>query len=205
MMNSLWGKKVGMTQLFAADKVVPVTAVDVSNWVLTGLKTKERDGYNAAQVGCLRKRYAQKEFSKDWLKQLTTYFGHIKEVKLGEVVPELVLGQKVNFETMFEQGQKVHATGISKGCGFAGTMKRHNFNGMPATHGCTMGKRPGSLSFMRTRGRVIKGKRLPGHMGTLQRVMKNLEIIKVDRDAQLVFVKGSLPGKAGSLVCVRKA
>ncbi len=102
------------------------------------------------------------------------------------------------------EGDTVDVFGITKGAGFQGVVKRHGFAGGRASHGATFGRFPGGLSFMRSRGRVIKGKRMPGHMGVDRRVMKNLEIIKIESEAHVVLVKGSVPGKSGSLVFVRK-
>lgn len=204
-MTSVWGKKIGMTQLFVGDKVIPVTAIDVSNWVITNIKTKERDGYDAVQVGLTKKRFQQKPFSPEWLKKLTTYFSVVREVSPENVGAELTIGQPIDLATIMKEGNKLHVTGATIGRGFQGTMKRHDFNGSPGSHGSTIGRRPGSLSFMRSRGRVIKGKRLPGHMGAVQRMTKNLEVVKFEHDAQVVLVSGSIPGKSGSLVFIKKA
>jgi large subunit ribosomal protein L3 len=206
MVNGLWGKKIGMTQVFS-DKgvVVPVTVIDVARWFVTQVKTKDRDGYNAVQVGRVKDKYAGKEFSADWLKKAKNYFTFVREVKVEEIPADVVVGVPANFENIVAAGDKVDVTGTTKGCGFAGVIKRHDFNGPPGSHGSTMGRRTGSLSFMRSRGRVIKGKRMPGHMGVDQCVMQRLEVIRVEPDAQVVIVKGSIPGKTGSLVFLSKS
>lgn len=204
MTHEFWGKKIGMTQVFAADKVVPVTAIDVSNWVVTQIKTQENDGYNAVQIGLPRDRYAGQTFSADWLKKAKKHFVHMREIKLADVAG-FTVGQSADFYAQLAQGDKVNVMGISSGHGFKGVVQRHGFSGGGAAHGSTLGKAPGSMSFMRSRGRVIKGKRLPGHMGTLQRVMQGLEVVKVEQDARILLVKGSIPGKSGSLVFVKKA
>ena len=205
MTKEFWGKKIGMTQLFVGDKVVPVTAIDVAHWVVTQVKTQERDGYNAIQVGLPRDRYAQQSFSADWLKKLKKHFVFIKEVQMPSEVLDVTVGQPAHFHLQLAEGEAVNVTGTTKGGGFAGVVRRHGFAGAAASHGQTMGKRPGSLSFMRSRGRVIKGKRLPGHMGVLQRIMRKLDVVKIEQDSHVVFVKGSVPGKSGSLVFVKKA
>lgn len=205
MMTSVWGKKIGMTQLFVGDKVVPVTAIDVSNWIVTNVKTKERDGYDAVQIGLVKKRFQAKPFAPEWLKKLSEYFTVVREVEVENPSTELVMGSPVDLTTLMVQGNSVDVTGVTIGRGFQGTMKRHDFNGSPGSHGSTIGRRPGSLSFMRSRGRVIKGKRLPGHMGCKTRVMKNLEIVQFEQDARVVLVSGSIPGKSGSLVFIKKA
>lgn len=204
MVTKLWGKKIGMTQLFTDEKVVPVTAIDVGQWIITGLKTKERDGYNAVQVGRVKDRYAQQDFSPEWLKKLKTYFNFVKEVPVSDENHGLLVGQQALSHSILAVGSKVHVAGTTIGRGFAGVMKRHNFKGSPGSHGSNMGKRPGSSGFMRSQGRVIKGKRFPGHMGVDLRTMQNLEVIRIEDNAQVILVKGSIPGKTGSLVCISK-
>lgn len=205
MMISVWGKKIGMTQLFVGDKVVPVTAIDVSNWLVTNIKTKERDGYEAVQVGLPKKRFQQKPFTPEWIKKLTTYFSVVREVTVENMAAELTIGQPIDLTAIMAEGNRLNVTGTTIGRGFQGTMKRHDFNGSPGSHGSTIGRRPGSLGFMRSRGRVIKGKRLPGHMGDVTRVTKNLEVVKFEQDARVVLVSGSIAGKSGSLVFIKKA
>lgn len=206
MVTGLWGKKIGMTQLFADDgKVVPATVIDLANWVVTQIKTKDRDGYEAVQIGHVRKAYSDKTFSTDWLKKPKEYFSAMREVKLKSGAENLAVGTPLTCDLFVATGDSVDISGITKGCGFAGVVRRHGFAGASATHGSTMGKRPGSLSFMRAKGRVIKGKRLPGHMGVVQRTAKNLRVVRIEQAENLLVVKGSVPGKAGSMVFVRKA
>ena len=205
MIGGFWGKKIGMTQLFSDNKVVPVTIIDVSSWYVTGIKTKERDGYCAVQIAKLRKRYEKESFSLDWLKEKKAYFLFIKEVALGDENPEsFEIGKIAKFAETFSEGESVHVTGITKGCGFAGVMRRHNFAGGRGSHGSMTGKRPGSIGFIGKSGKVVKGKKLPGHMGVIQKTMQNLRMIKIMPDQNIVAVKGSIPGKAGSLVFVRR-
>jgi len=199
------GRKIGMTQLFSRDRVVPVTVIDVFGWYITQIKTQDVDGYNGVQIGLVRKKYTTKLFSTDWLKRKKVYFEVIHEVSVETIDESLKVGQRVNFFQHCAPGDYVHVSGKTKGCGYAGVIRRHAFNGPPASHGHTMGRKPGALSFMRSRGRVIKGKRLPGHMGDDLRMMRNLEIIKIDHDAGIVVVKGAIPGKSGSVVFVQKA
>ncbi len=204
-MEGLWGKKIGMTQVFTDDgKVVPVTVIDLAHWVVTQIKTEVRDGYQAVQLGCLRKQYEGKEFSVDWLKKPDNYFSTLKEVHLVAVSSDLSVGQVVDIETLLTQGDSVDVFGVTIGRGFQGGVKRHGFAGGPATHGSCFGRAPGSIGFMRTRGRVIKGLRMAGHMGVDRTGMKNLKVIKVEPEARVVLVKGSVPGKSGSLVYMRK-
>ncbi len=204
MISGIWGKKLGMTQVFEDDRVVPVTVIDVSNWVVTGIKTQEKDGYNAIQVGCLRKRFAGQKALASWMKKPQTYFGEIREIPVTELPQNIAMGQSVDFYGEIRKGDHVNVFGITKGRGFAGVVKRHRFRAGPSSHGDTMGKNPGSLSFMRSQGRVIKGKRLPGHMGVDQRVMKNLDVVKVENNGPVILVKGSVPGHAGSLLFIQR-
>ncbi len=205
MVNGLWGKKVGMTQVFSSEnKVVPVTVIDVAHWYVTQIKTKEKDGYSAVKLGCVKHKYADRSFSQDWLSEPRKYFSAFKEVPVDEGTEGIAIGQPATAEIM-TVGDTVDVFGVTKGAGFQGVVKRHGFSGGRASHGATFGRFTGSLSFMRSRGRVIKGKRMPGHMGVEKKVMRNLEIIKVEPEAQVVLIKGSVPGKSGSLVFVRKS
>jgi large subunit ribosomal protein L3 len=197
MITGVWGKKVGMTQVFAENKVVPVTAIDTSNWFVTLIKTPERDGYAAIQVGRLRTRYEGQSFSQEWLSDVKKYFLWIREIK-HDAATEVTVGQAVSPEMILQTGKLVDVTGTSIGHGFQGVVKRHGFGGGPDSHGSMFHRRPGTMSFMHSRGRVIKGKKLPGQMGCDQRVMKNLQVVQVG--PQMVLVKGSVPGKTGSLV-----
>lgn len=205
MVRGLWGKKIGMTQIFSDEqKVVPVTAIDLSNWYVTQIKTKENDGYQAIKLGCVKNKYAEQEFSADWLKKPKIYFSAFREVPVdtsSEI--NLELGQKIDLSVL-SKGDNVDIFGITRGLGFQGVVKRHGFSGGRASHGATFGRFTGSLSFMRSRGRVIKGKKMPGHAGVEKCVMKNLEIMRIEPEANVLLVKGSVPGKSGSLVFVRK-
>lgn len=205
MVKGLWGKKIGMTQVFDKDKVIPVTVIDVSNWLITQIKTEMNDGYNAVQIGCLRPRYAKQAFVQEWLKDTKTYFSSLHEVHLNAANTELTIGSPASFHSILNEGDLVDVLGTIIGRGFAGAVKRHGFAGARASHGSKMGKRPGSLSFMRSQGRVIKGKRLPGHMGADACRIKNLQVVKVRSEDNLILVKGPVPGKAGSLVFMSKA
>lgn len=206
-MIGLWGKKVGMTQVFADNKVVPVTVIDTAHWFVTNTRVVEKDGFNAVQVGCVRPRYVEQPFSVDWIKQPKKFFSFIREVKLDKNPSEFAfeVGKPADFFALIQQGDKMDVHGTSIGRGFAGVVKRYNFSGPPGSHGDKMGKAPGSLSFMRSQGRVIKGKKLPGHMGNVSKVIRNLEIIKVKPENNVVLLKGSVPGKTGSLVFLRKS
>lgn len=203
MVRGLWGKKIGMTQVFSGEKVVPVTAIDVSNWYVTQVKTVEKDGYSALKMGHLKNKYSGQEFSIDWIKEPRIYFSEFKEVNLSDKASQKI-GDKADL-TVLSVGENVDAFGISKGAGFQGVVKRHGFAGGRASHGATFGRFTGSLSYMRSRGRVPKGKKMPGHMGTEKNVMQNLEIMRIEPAADIILVKGSVPGKSGSLIFLKKA
>jgi len=203
MAVGLWGKKIGMSQLFDGDKVVPVTAIDVRGWLVTGVRTLERDGHAALQVGRLRDRYMDKPYSPQWLKQKKKYFGIVREIPFEGDLETVKLGSAIAFHESVEQGDMVDVFGRTRGRGFAGVVKRHNFAGPPASHGSTMGNRPGSIGFMCSNGRVVKQKAMPGHMGNVQRAVMNLQVVA--KDVGVVFVKGAVPGHSGSLVFVRKS
>jgi large subunit ribosomal protein L3 len=205
MSKGLWGKKIGMTQIFENDKAIPVTAIEVSNWVVTNIRTKKRDGYAAIQIGCVKKRHNDKTFSQDWIKKPKEYFSFVREVKFDDDVQDITIGQSADFLSSFEKGDKVDITGKTIGRGFAGVVKRHNFGGPPGSHGSTMGRRPGSIGFFTSQGKVIKGKKMPGQLGNKQHMIRNLEVVKKMEDSQLLLVKGAIPGKSGSLVFIRKA
>ena len=212
MVNGLWGKKIGMTQLFSEeDIVVPVTVIDVADWYVTQIKTTKTDGYNAIQLGRVKKKYAAEPFSVEWLRKCKTYFSDLKEVPYtplegtsDDKAGGIKIGQPADEALTLQKGDVVDVFGTSIGRGFQGVVKRHGYSGGPKSHGSTMGRIPGAMSFMTACGRVIKGKALPGHMGVDRVAVKKLEVITVEPDARIVCVKGSIPGKSGSLVFVRK-
>ena len=205
MIRGFWGKKVGMTQVFVNDKVVPVTAIDAAHWIVTAIKTEKRDGYSAVQVGCIKKRYLGQLFSPEWLKKLTTYFSLVREIRV-EADLSCEVGKPLTWQAEVKESDFVHVTGTTKGCGFAGVVRRHRFGGPRGSHGGkSMGNRPGSIGFMTSQGRVIKGKKLPGRMGGKQRQVANLEVVQVNVQDGLVLVKGAVPGKTGSFVFVHKS
>ena len=205
MATRLWGKKVGMTQVFSGNKVMPVTAIDVAHWLVTNVKTKERDGYTAVQVGLLRDRYTTQTYNAEWLTQPKKYFYYLREIAFDGDITSMQVGQPIGFNELLNAGQFVDVVGTSIGRGFAGVVKRHDFAGAPGSHGSNMGKRPGSSSSYRSQGKIIKGKKFPGHMGADTQVMRNLEVVSINKDANIVLVKGSVPGKIGSLLCNRKS
>ncbi len=204
MSTGLWGKKVGMTQVFDENRAIPVTVIDIDNWIITGIRHKEKDGYDALQVGRIKPNFASQSFSPEWLKNIKKYFSYVREIKVDDSAGYNI-GKPVDFYELIKPGDVVDVTGRTIGRGFAGVVKRHGFAGPCGSHGSKMGYRPGSIGHMRSQGKVIKGKRLPGHMGTQQRVVRGLYVVRVEPEKKIMLVKGSVPGKTGSLLLVRKA
>ncbi|MBI2345234.1 50S ribosomal protein L3 [Candidatus Dependentiae bacterium] len=205
MINGFWGRKIGMTQVFTADnKVVPVTAVDASGWIVSQVKREEKDGYNAIQVAYIREKMKNQSFQVEWLKEKSKYFRWVKEISVNQVPADIEVGKSFDFSTILQPKDVVNVTGITKGCGFAGTMRRHNYSGGKASHGDALGRKPGSLSFMRSQGKVMKNKTMAGHMGVTRKTIRNLEVIQIVPQDNLVLIKGAMAGKPGSLVYVRK-
>jgi len=205
MVTGLWGKKIGMTQVFDKDKVIPVTVIDLGRWIVTNVKTKDRDGYDAVQVGCVKERFISEPYFPQWLKEPKKYFSIMREIDALDTVDDLSIGKPAEFYSSLKPGDAIDVGGVTKGHGFSGVVKRHGFAGPPASHGATMGKRPGSIGHMRSQGKVIKGKRLPGHMGVDKRVVRGLEVVSFEPEKNIIIIKGSVPGKAGSLLFVKKA
>lgn len=205
MLSNVLGKKVGMTQVFdSKGVVVPVTVVDVGSWFVTQTKTVEKDGYSALQIACLRDRYVGEEFSPVWLEKKAEYFLHVKEISFPEN-DSFQLGQRLTIEDIaLAEGDKVIATGISKGLGFQGVVKRWGFAGGPKSHGSKFHRRPGSSGHLRRQGEVIKGKKSAGHMGVERITIKGLKVVRVDKDNGCLFIKGALPGKKDTLITICK-
>ncbi|HHL58061.1 MAG TPA: 50S ribosomal protein L3 [Bacteroidetes bacterium] len=205
MMSALLGKKIGMTNVFSSDgKLVPVTVVQAGPCVVTQIKTKEVDGYNAFQLGFDEKKVEKltKPIAGHLKKTTDKGFRVLREFRtddLGEVEPGAVLGIDV-----FAIGDKVNISGISKGRGFQGTIKRYGFSRGPETHGSRNHRKPGSIGNSAWPGRVFKGKKLPGHMGTNRETVKNLTIVDIKHEDNLLLVKGAVPGFKTGILEVRK-
>ena len=201
------GKKVGMTRVFTeAGACVPVTVLHVDNNRVTQLKQPQRDGYRAVQVtyGTRKPSRVNKALSGHYAKASVASGEGLCEFRLDETEKlELALGAELKAD-LFAQGQKVRVTGISKGKGFAGTIKRHNFRGQDNTHGNSISHRvPGSTGMCQTPGRVFKGKKMCGQMGNRQVSTKNLTVVNVDKNRDLILIKGAVPGAKGGRVIVR--
>lgn len=203
-MKGILGRKAGMTQVFTHDgKLIPVTVVEVEPNVVMQVKTVERDGYNAIQLGVFEKK--EKNSNKPAVghakKANTTPKRFLKEIR--DVEGSYNLGDQLS-ANIFEAGEVVDVTGTSKGKGFEGTIKRHNQSRGPMTHGSRYHRGPGSLGTMLPK-RVLKGKNLPGHMGHETITIQNLEIIEANADENYILVSGNIPGAKNSLVLIKQA
>lgn len=207
MTIGLIGRKRGMTRVFTEDGVsTPVTVIEIEPNRISQLKTVEADGYNAIQltVGERKASRVTKPQAGHFAKAQTPAGRKIAEFRVDDLA-ELALGSELKVD-MFEAGQKIDVSGITKGKGFAGVVKRYGFGGGDATHGNSLSHRaPGSIGQCQTPGRVFKGKRMAGHMGDKKRTLQNLSVVKVDAERNLLLVKGSVPGATGSDVIIRPA
>jgi large subunit ribosomal protein L3 len=199
----LIGRKVGMTQVFEDDgTMVAVSVVAIEPNTVTRLRTTDRDGYTAVQLGTdVARRLSKPETGqlKDLPKVAT-----IREFRVDDVGAYEV-GQTVAISDLFAVGDEVDVTGVSKGKGFAGHIKRHNFHRGPKTHGSDHHREPGSIGPGTTPGRVYRGLKMAGHMGDERTTIKKVRVVRTDTDRNLLLVKGSLPGARGSLILVKKA
>ena len=199
------GRKVGMTRVFTDEGAsLPVTVIEVEPNRVTQLKTVENDGYRAVQVttGSRKASRVTKPMAGHYAKAGVEAGRGLWEFRLSDGEgDELQTGSEIKVD-IFEAGQKVDVTGTSIGKGFAGGVKRHNFRMQDATHGNSLSHRaPGSIGQNQTPGRVFKGKKMAGHMGSVKRTAQNLEVVRVDADRNLLLVKGAVPGsKGGSLI-----
>jgi len=203
MAEGLLGKKVGMTQIFTEKgEVIPVTVLEVGPCFVTQVKTQERDGYTALQLGFGESKHLTKP-ERGHLKNLPP-LKHLLEVRTGNIADAQV-GQKLNV-TMFSAGDLVDISGISKGKGHAGVVKRHHFGGGKKTHGQSDRlRRPGSSGATTTPGRVLRGLRMAGQMGNARATVLNLEVVQIDAERNLLAVKGAVPGAKNGLLFVRRA
>jgi len=202
----LIGKKVGMTRVFSQEgNAVPVTVVQAGPCPVVQVKTEQSDGYGAVAIG-----YGDKKLKRSTKAEL----GHAAKAGL-ETAPRLIrefkpdsdreyeLGQQLTVD-LFEAGQRVTVTGVSKGRGFQGVVKRWGFAGRPASHGHPMSRTPGSMGPGTDPSRVIKGKKLPGRMGGDRKTIQNLEVVRVDAERNLIFIRGGIPGSRNSYVLISK-
>jgi len=204
-MKGILGKKIGMTQVFTeAGEVIPVTVVEAGPVVVTQVKTIENDGYNAVQVGFVdAKEKSLNKPQKGHLAAANTLKKHLKEFRV-ESVNAYTVGQEIKAD-VFATGEMIDVTGISKGKGFQGPIKRHGQSRGPESHGSRYHRRPGSMGACSYPGRVFKNKKLAGHMGSVKVTVQNLEVVRVDAEKNFILVKGAIPGAKGSVVTIKEA
>ncbi|WP_373600655.1 50S ribosomal protein L3 [Paraclostridium bifermentans] len=204
-MKGILGKKLGMTQIFTeAGNVVPVTVVEAGPVVVTQIKTTEKEGYNAVQVGFVdAKEKSLNKPQKGHLAAANVLKKHLKEFRM-DSVEEFSVGQEIKAD-IFAAGEIIDVTGTSKGKGFQGPIKRHGQSRGPESHGSRYHRRPGSMGACSFPGRVFKNKKLAGHMGSVTVTVQNLEVVRVDADKNLILVKGAIPGAKGSVVTIKEA
>jgi len=205
-MPGIIGKKIGMIRVFQEDgAAVPCTVVEAGPCPVVQIKTEDEHGYNAIQLGFgaqKEKRAPRAEVGHAAKAGVKVAPRILREFKIG-ASEEYELGQNVTVE-VFEPGQKVKVRGTSKGKGFQGVVKRHGFAGRPGGHGHPMSRTPGSMGPGTDPSRVIKGKKLPGRMGGARTTVSNLEVVKVDPERNLLFIKGGIPGARNSYVLIQK-
>ncbi|NJC70133.1 50S ribosomal protein L3 [Planosporangium thailandense] len=204
--KGILGAKLGMTQVWDNNRVVPVTVVQADPNVVTQVRTADKDGYSAVQLayGAIDPRKVNKPKAGHYAKSGVAPRRHIVELRTMDA-SEYGLGQEITVET-FEAGQLVDVTGRTRGKGFAGVMKRHGFGGLRASHGVERKHRsPGSIGACATPGRVFKGLRMAGRMGGVRYTVQNLTVQAVDPENNVILIRGAVPGPAGALVLLRTA
>ena len=207
MVARLLGKKLGMTQMFNKEgNLVPVTLIQAGPCNILQIKNKENDGYSAIQVGFeeRKKKRATKAEIGHCSKAKTGAKKLVREFRDDPLDAKYELGQVLTVD-VFDGVEVIDVTSTSKGKGFAGVMKRWGFHGGPATHGCTTPRSAGSVGAGTDPGRVLKGKKMAGRMGGDKCTVRNLDVIKIDKDKNLMFVKGAVPGPNGGYVIIRKS
>jgi len=205
MKKAILATKVGMTQIFNEDGVLtPVTVLQAGPCVVTQVKTVENDGYSAVQVGFVDKRekLVNKPMKGQFDKAGVSYKRFVRELKL-EDAGNYALGQEIKAD-VFEAGEKIDATAVSKGKGFQGAIKRHGMSRGPMTHGSKYHRHAGSNGAASDPSKVFKGKKMPGQMGNKKITIQNLEIVKVDTENNLLLIKGAVPGPKKSLVTIKE-
>ena len=205
MSLGLIGRKLGVSQVFAdSGEVIPVTVIEAGPCVVVQKKTQDKDGYNALQVGFLEReeKKTNRPLKGHFAKEGTKAFAVLKEFTLPDV-EGYQSGQEIKVD-IFSAGELVDVIGTSKGKGFAGGVKRWGFRGGPATHGSMFHRAPGSVGASAYPSRVLKGKRLPGHLGNAQVTVKNLQVVDVRSERNLILIKGAVPGARRSIVLIKK-
>ena len=206
MKKGLIGKKIGMTQIFdEKGNVIPVTVIEAGPCVVAQVKTEDNDGYNAIQLGFgdVKDKHITKPEKGHFEKAKLTAKKHLREFRL-DSIEGIKVGDEFKAD-VFEAGEKVDVQGTSKGKGFQGVIKRHGQHRGPMGHGSMYHRRPGSMGATSTPGRVFKGKKLPGHMGSVTVTVQNLDVVRVDMDKNVLLIKGSVPGAKGAILKIKSA
>jgi large subunit ribosomal protein L3 len=206
MVTTLLGRKLGMTQVWSEDdKLVPVTVIEAGPCVVSQVKTVKRDGYSACQIafGEVKPNRVKRPQAGHFAKAGVDPRAHIIEVRLDD--DDRVKPGDVLTVDLFEAGSTVNVTGTSKGKGFQGVMKRHGFRGGPGGHGSHFHREPGSVGQASTPSRVFRGAKMAGQMGNATATVRNLEVVKIDPEQNLLLVKGAVPGGKGTLLTIRLA
>ena len=206
MNKGLIGKKVGMTQIFDEQgKVIPVTVIEAGPCTVVQVKTAEKDGYQAIQLGYgdVKEHKVIKPIRGHYTKVNLTPKKHLREFRV-DSIENINVGDELKAD-IFSVGDKLDIQGTSKGKGFQGVIKRHGQSRGPMGHGSMYHRRPGSMGPTSTPGRVFKGKKLPGHMGRVTVTIQNLEVVKVDLDKNAILVKGSVPGAKGTILKLKSS
>jgi large subunit ribosomal protein L3 len=204
-MSGLIGRKLGMTQVFDDEgRALPVTVVEAGPCPIVQLRTQERDGYAAVQLGFQEKKKSRvrKPEAGHFARAGVAVQRHLREFPVPEGAA-LQVGEEVKVG-IFSPGEKVSVTGRSKGRGFAGVFKRHGMHGGNETHGCMSHRVPGSLGAASYPARVFKGRKLPGHMGNVRVTVRNLEVVGVDSERNVLLIRGAVPGPRNGIVTIRK-
>ena len=204
MKKGIIGKKIGMTQIFdEKGNVIPVTVIEAGPCVVAQVKTIEKDGYNALQLGFgeVKTKHMNKPQMGHFAKSKIENKKHLREFRI-DSVDGIKVGDEIKAD-IFQAGERVDIQGISKGKGFQGVIKRHGQHRGPMGHGSMYHRRPGSMGATSTPGRVFKGKKLPGHMGRVTVTIQNLDVVKVDMDKNVILVKGSVPGCKGAILKIK--
>ena len=200
------GRKLGMTQMWSEDdEVIPVTVIQAGPCTIAQIKTQETDGYSAVQLGYgdIKAKHVNKPMAGHFAKAGIEPCKYLREMRVDDP-SQYNLGDQITVED-FADTKLVDVTGTSKGKGFAGVVKRYNFQGGPGGHGAHFHRAPGSIGMCATPSRVLKGLRLPGHMGDERVTVRNLTVVSIDTDQNLMIVKGAVPGGKGALLTIRMA
>lgn len=201
MIREVFGKKIGMTRIFRENgKVIPVSVLEIAKCYVTQIKRVESEGYNALQVGFQPKKekHINKPMTGHVKKAGRGGFSFLREIKVDDI-DSFEVGQEVESD-VFDVGDLINARGITKGMGFSGVVKRWGFSGGDKTHGCRSHKVPGSIGACATPSRVMKGKKMPGRMGNEFRTIKNLEVVDILKERDLILIKGAVPGSKGNFL-----